>query len=149
MSGNGKGWIAVDLDGTLAQYDQWIGPGHIGEPVPLMLARVKGWLKEGKEVRIFTARVFPFNDVIYADTPRPSLATHIDNTRLDDAWLAVHSIRRWCYKHVERILPITNVKDFGMIEIWDDRAVQVEKNTGIAAVLIHLADFQPIQKEQS
>src|SRR5207344_2652938 len=52
-----EGWIGVDLDGTLAYYDQWRGPEHIGEPVPAMLERVQRWLAEGKDVRIFTARV--------------------------------------------------------------------------------------------
>ena len=36
-----RGWIGVDLDGTLAMYDQWAGAGHIGEPIPLMVERVK------------------------------------------------------------------------------------------------------------
>ena len=31
------------------------------------------------------------------------------------------------------VLPVTNCKDFGMIELWDDRAVQVVFNTGIRA----------------
>ena len=52
-----NGWIGVDLDGTLAYYDQWRGALHIGEPIPVMLERVKRWLDEGKDVRIFTARV--------------------------------------------------------------------------------------------
>ena len=30
---------------------------HVGEPIPLMLERVKKWLSEGIEVRIVTARV--------------------------------------------------------------------------------------------
>lgn len=47
-----RGWIGVDLDGTLAHYDGWKGETHIGKPIPLMLARVKRWLAEGKEVRI-------------------------------------------------------------------------------------------------
>ncbi len=36
-------------------------------------------------------------------------------------------------KHIGKELEITNVKDFGMIELWDDRAVQVIPNTGITA----------------
>ena len=36
-----KGWIGVDLDGTLAMYDGWVGVSHIGEPVPAMLQRVR------------------------------------------------------------------------------------------------------------
>lgn len=51
-----KGWIGVDLDGTLAHYDGWKGPEHIGAPIPAMVERVKAWLAEGKEVRISTAR---------------------------------------------------------------------------------------------
>lgn len=51
-----SGWIGVDLDATLAEYHGW-GDGSIGQPVELMLRRVTGWLAEGREVRIFTARV--------------------------------------------------------------------------------------------
>jgi len=52
-----NGWIGVDLDGTLAYYDEWRGLYHIGEPIPAMVDRVKRWLAEGRDVRIFTARV--------------------------------------------------------------------------------------------
>lgn len=98
-------WIGVDLDGTLAHYDEWKGMEHIGEPVPEMLERVKKWLEEGKKVKIFTARASApdFNpDVIYD----------------------------WCQKHGLPDLDVTNVKDFSMIECWDDRCIQVEPNTG-------------------
>jgi hypothetical protein len=101
-----SGWIAVDLDGTLARYDGWQGADHIGAPIPAMVARVKRWLAEGQDVRIFTARV-----------------------TTDEEWI-VDLIERWCLEHVGRKLPVTNVKDYGMIELWDDRAVQVEANTG-------------------
>jgi hypothetical protein len=101
-----RGWIGVDLDGTLALYDGWKGIEHIGEPVPKMLERVKKWLAEGKVVKIFTARAF-------ARDPKADLA-----------------IQNWCLKHVGQILPITCVKDFSMIELWDDRAKQVVPNTG-------------------
>ncbi|MEI8285241.1 MAG: hypothetical protein WCG52_09650, partial [bacterium] len=48
------GWIGVDLDGTLAEF---IGDmSFIGEPIMPMLNRVKTWLANGREVRIFTAR---------------------------------------------------------------------------------------------
>lgn len=104
-----KGWIGVDLDGTLAQYGKWIGPEHIGEPVPAMLERVKRWLADGQDVRIFTARV---------------------DGHGHSALLAKAFIDQWCLRHVGRVLPVTNVKDFAMIELWDDRCVQVEKNTG-------------------
>jgi len=103
-----RGWIAVDLDGTLAYYDDWIGPTHIGEPVPVMLERVKQWLEEGKDVRIFTARVAHPTDGPQART----------------------AIYDWCVQHLGVQLPVTNIKDMGMIEHWDDRCVQVVKNTG-------------------
>ena len=35
------GWIAVDLDGTLAYYDVWRGEEHIGSPISDMFFRVK------------------------------------------------------------------------------------------------------------
>lgn len=54
--GKADGWIGVDLDGTLAHYAGWVGPDHIGEPIPAMLARVQQWIAEGRTVKIFTAR---------------------------------------------------------------------------------------------
>ena len=53
------GWIGVDLDGTLAEYHGWHDDGRIGKPILPMVARVKKWLAEGKEVRIVTERVWP------------------------------------------------------------------------------------------
>lgn len=113
-----QGWIGVDLDGTLAHYDGWRGVEHIGEPIPAMLERVKKWLAEGKDVRIFTARVCS-GDASLADA----------KTR-DDYWDTKWAIESWCKHHVGRVLPITHKKDYAMIELWDDRAVQVEPNTG-------------------
>ena len=111
-----NGWIAVDLDGTLAHYDGWKGAAHIGEPVPLMLERVKKWLAEGKDVRIFTARVS------LGDPERDA---------------AIIAIRLWCLIHLDQELIATAEKDFGMIELWDDRCVQVEPNTGMSLAEIY------------
>jgi hypothetical protein len=36
-----KGWIGVDLDGTLAESTKWVSPSHIGEPIHKMVERVK------------------------------------------------------------------------------------------------------------
>lgn len=107
-----KGWIGVDLDGTLAKYDGWRGVDHIGDPVPRMQARVKKWLEEGQEVRIFTARVGhrPAHEVLRARTV----------------------IDLWCKKHLGRELPVTCTKDLAMKELWDDRCKQVIPNTGVA-----------------
>lgn len=41
--GTFKGWIGVDLDGTLAEYDGWKGPDEIGAPVePMVERRARG-----------------------------------------------------------------------------------------------------------
>lgn len=117
-----EGWIGVDLDGTLARYDEWRGEAHIGEPVPAMLHRVKVWLAKGVDVRIFTARV---------DGGEVALAMgNLAGERFKNVERIKGFIEAWCEKHVGRKLPITNKKDYGMIELWDDRAVQVEPNTG-------------------
>lgn len=120
MSG---GWIGVDLDGTLARYDGWQGEQHIGDPVPAMADRVRQWLAEGRDVRIFTARVAGdahwIGPVGIAEPMGKSAARKY--------------IIDWCYKHFGRALPITCTKDRGMVEIWDDRAVQVVPNTGARA----------------
>jgi hypothetical protein len=108
------GWIGVDLDGTLATYDTWKGAAHIGEPIPDMIFRVRKWLAEGRDVRIFTARV----------------SSDGTGERERERFDAMVAIEEWCRKHLGRQLPVTNVKDYAMVELWDDRAVQVEMNTG-------------------
>lgn len=116
------GWIAVDLDGTLAHYDGWKGIEHIGEPIAPMIARVKRWIAEGQDVRIFTARVDGGGVAV-------SMGDSNGEAHRDVAAVRQH-IAAWCLKHIGQILPVTNVKDYGMKELWDDRAVQVEFNTG-------------------
>ncbi len=110
-----KGWIGVDLDGTLAEYHGWVNTSHIGSPIPMMVERIKNWLSQGVEVRIFTARV---ND----------MAEKHQNVKAITAM-----IQKWCTQHIGQPLPVTCKKDYGMIELWDDRCVQVIPNTGIRA----------------
>lgn len=107
-----RGWIGVDLDGTFAQYDRWRGAAHIGAPVPVMGARVKRWLAEGRTVKIFTARAA------------------VDPSERDDV---VGHIHKWLATHGFPALEVTCCKDLDMIELWDDRAVQVIPNTGMRA----------------
>lgn len=115
MSNANGGWIAVDLDGTLAHYTGWQGAQHIGEPIAPMLERVRNWLAAGKTVKIFTARMHGHG--------MPIIGGGVEDAKTP--------IEDWCVKHLGVKLEITNVKDFGMIELWDDRAIQVESNTGI------------------
>lgn len=99
-----EGWIGVDLDGTLAEYYGWRRVDYIGPPIPLMMARVKKWISEGKRVKIFTARICD-----------PKALPHIIH------WLEGHGLGD---------LEVTNIKDYGMVELWDDRCVCIEPNTG-------------------
>ncbi len=99
-----RGWIGVDLDGTLAEYHGWRGAAHIGAPIPAMLARVRKWLEEGITVKIFTARASVPEQIPY--------------------------VRDWLESIGLPPLEVTNVKDFRMLELWDDRCVQVRTNTG-------------------
>jgi len=110
----GKGWIGVDLDGTLAFYDTWQDdPCSIGAPIPVMVERVRGWIRQGYEVRIVTARV------------GPSLGLKgIDRSAITKA------IEDWTERYIGHRLQVTCTKDFQMIRLYDDRACQVEKNTG-------------------
>jgi hypothetical protein len=109
-------WIGVDLDGTLA-HDLGMkrdgkGLGEIGTPIKPMVDRLKKWIADGKTVKIFTAR---------ASSPKQ-----------------VVMIKKWLVIHGLPDLEVTNVKDLRMIELWDDRCVQVMTNSG-----------EPIQKESS
>ena len=98
-------WIGVDLDGTLCETETWQGFEHIGKPVPLMLKRVKIWLEMGYKVKIVPAR---------AAEPEQ----------------AIPPIKAWLSKQGLPDLEVTNAKDMDMIELWDDRCVQVIPNTG-------------------
>lgn len=124
-----KAWIGVDLDGTLAHYDGWKGVENIGEPIRPMLERVKKWLEAGEDVRIFTARVFPLNTFERGGTP---IITIEESEKHADAYKAGVKIYDWCERYVGRILPITCRKDYAMKELWDDRAVTVMHNRGVA-----------------
>lgn len=96
-------WIGVDLDGTLARHDGK-PDSPIGKPLPKMLRRVRQWLDDGLEVRIFTARA--------------------------DSALERVKISRWLEDNGLPALAITNKKDWQMQELWDDRAIRVEHNEG-------------------
>lgn len=117
MSDKRMGWIGVDLDGTLAEWRKFGGLNVIGPPVPRMVERVKKWLAEGKEVRVMTARV---SQSVYRPQP-------------EDVFRTVCAIQDWCLEHLGQRLKVTCIKDFEMIELWDDRAVQVIENTGLRA----------------
>lgn len=95
----------MDLDGTLARYDGWKGVEHVGEPIPSVLELAKNLIAAGHDVRIFTARVA-------------------------EGETAIAPIEAWCQQHLGKVLPVTNVKDFAMVLLIDDRCVPIVKNEG-------------------
>lgn len=99
-----KTWIGVDLDGTLAYYDESSSIEKVGEPIPAMLALVKKMINNEIRVKIFTARA------------------------TDPEQLPI--IRKWMKNNDLPELEITNIKDYYMLKLYDDRCIQVEKNTG-------------------
>ena len=111
----GNGWIGVDLDGTLAKYNGWIAADYIGPPIPKMVDRIRNWVTNGQEIRIFTSRVSPIS------------AKHND--------IKVERIREiieeWLIDVFGFSLPITHEKDFAMVALYDDMSLyQIQKNTG-------------------
>lgn len=113
----GSPWIGVDLDGTLAKdgFDA-DNPDRIGEPVGPMMERLRQWLSEGKSVKIFTAR---------ASVPRQ-----------------VALVKQWLKEQKLPDLEVTNAKDFKMVELWDDRAIRVDRNSGEPTAYSGLPDAQ-------
>jgi hypothetical protein len=104
----------VDLDRTLAYFDEWKGATNIGEPIPAMLQKVKEWLAKGDKVTIFTARISP--DSRY--------------TKLADVEGATKAVKAWCVKHLGQELDVTCQKTMFDV-VYDDRAEHIDINTGL------------------
>jgi len=111
-------WIGVDLDGTLAEYIGWKGPEHIGKLIPVMAKRIKKWVEDGKRVKIMTARVSP-------------ISCQFNKIEQKEVQLI---IKNWLVDNLGFPLEITHEKDYGMTDLWDDRAIQVIPNTGKRAI---------------
>ena len=114
VSESKAGWIGVDFDGTLCVY----GVANAGDPVRSVVRYVRALLEAGYEVRVVTARVAPVLD---------EAGNLIDTSRDRE------EIERFCETHVGQKLPITHMKDYGMLCLIDDRAIQVQTNLGIRA----------------
>lgn len=97
-------WFGVDLDGTLAASEGLKNLDTIGKPIPLMMERVKLWIAQGHKVKIMTARASDPNQIPL--------------------------VKSWIKKHGLPDLEVTNQKDYDMVELWDDRAIQVLPDTG-------------------
>lgn len=97
-------WYGVDLDGTLAVWDETSTLSRIGAPIPAMVDTVRRMVHNGIRVKIFTARA------------------------CDPA--QIPKIQAWMNQNGLPGLEITNVKDYYMERLYDDRAIRVERNTG-------------------
>lgn len=97
-------WIGIDLDGTLAYLDRNSSYKKVGEPIPAMMVLVRKMINSGIRIKIFTAR---------AEDPEQ-----------------IPVIKKWLKANNLPELEITNKKDFNMQRLYDDRCIQVEKNTG-------------------
>ena len=106
-------WVGIDLDGTLAEYNGWVSPSHIGKPIQGMVLFVKHLITDGKKVKILTARA---SRRIFPDQADESIA----------------AIKAWCLEHIGQELEVTCEKDQGMFLLYDDRAIQVLPNTGMS-----------------
>lgn len=95
--------IAVDFDATLSFHAD--GMQSLGKPIVKMLKRVKGWIDQGQDVVIFTAR-----------------ASNAKQIGLIQDWLETHGLPR---------LRVTNIKEPSFHVMYDDRAVGVIPNRGI------------------
>lgn len=83
-----RSWFGVDYDYTLVDSS--------GHEITKMVQKVQKALDEGKDVRIFTARL---------SNPK-----------------ALREVREFCREQFGYELPITDKKDPGMVELWDDRS---------------------------
>jgi uncharacterized membrane protein (UPF0127 family) len=113
-----SGWHGVDLDGTLATYDGWKGDEYIGRPIKKMVDRIKRWRANGENVKIMT-------------------------TRGGNGDQAKKVVEDWCLAHLGEKFEVTNEKDHLMIDLWDDRAHRVQKNTGVKQAGLFTRDPTP------
>lgn len=154
---NGVGWYGFDLDGTLAKYEGWKGISHIGEPIAPMIYTIKELHRCGYKVKILTARVAPrdciWNNRMFGTTKFKfstkfpfikSVDEHKVCEQFEWVWTggngfdpedysrkyAREYIAEWCEKNLGFIPEIVHEKDHLMLQLFDDRVVQVEPNTG-------------------
>lgn len=128
-----RDWIAVDLDGTLAVYNNWVAWDIIGPPIPRMVERVKAWLQLGIRVKIFTARVAWDVDACHVT------GKQFTRKMMEDV------IGAYTAEHIGLALKATAIKDFYMRELWDDRAIGVVANTGITVAEEYEAQLEALK----
>lgn len=119
------------MDGTASAYCG--GGGYpwnqFGPPIEPMMARIRGWIAARQEVRIVTARVFP-----YIHGENEDVLNRVHQCLVTGEYFTVgdmvRCVQAYFCTHVDAMLPVTCAKDYQMIQLWDDRAIQVVPNTG-------------------
>jgi hydroxymethylpyrimidine pyrophosphatase-like HAD family hydrolase len=102
--------IALDFDGTIAEYESWEKQGHkVGKPIKPMVDNVKRWLKKGYKVSIFTAR--------------------LSHSRVESEQ-AIRLIEQFLEENGLPILQITCMKMYYFTHFIDDKAYHAELNQG-------------------
>ena len=143
-----SGWIGVDLDGTILTYHKWVGWNVFGEPIRPMVDRIHRWFSEGRDVRIVTARVglplFSHDGILtYGRTLKHMC--HITGEEFSDTMM-VQAIQQKLEPILgRRGIQVQCFKDVSMIELWDDRAVQVVPNTGQTLAEQHVAELSALR----
>ena len=132
---SGQGWYGFDLDGTLAVYDGWQGIDHIGAPVVKTVRLIKRMHADGLRVKILTARVSPRSNPDMKPNPYLENRWCIQDPdatpwALKGRWTPLEFIQEWCHSVLGFVPEITHEKDYLMLNLFDDRVVQVEPNTG-------------------
>ena len=100
----GSGWNARKISEIARGRRHWRPNLSYGETS-------KEMARKGQDVRIFTSRVNPYH-------------------RRIEALRARRTIEAWSKRHLGRVLPVTHEKDWDMVLLFDDKARQVERNTG-------------------
>jgi len=90
---------AVDLDGTIAQYDGWAGEDSIGDPFPGAIEFLLALKQRGFNIVIFSARA----------------GTELGINAIWK-WLQVHGLQ-------QMVEEVTNVKQYRFSVMIDDRAI--------------------------
>jgi len=129
------GWYGFDLDGTLAVYDGWRGIDHIGAPVAPMVRLARRMHEIGLRIKVVTARVSP--RPLPETRPNPYVKhswcvqdPDVQTWALKPDWGAREFVQEWCYRNLGFAPGVTHEKDYAMLQLFDDRCVQVEANTG-------------------
>jgi len=141
--------VAVDLDGTLLEYDGWKGPAHFGKPIPGVLNALYELKKAGWAVAIWTTRRtdhalkahldkhnVPY-DFINKNPFGPPQGSHkiYADVYLDDRALRFNGNTAGLAKRVMDAAESWTEKKAGVDEI-DERDVAFEQRTALAQTII-------------